>query len=273
MTEFVEIEFKGFRRDFFLNPEQYPFKKGDYAIIQAEKGIDIGKVYHFHFTDKIIGEIKESLKIIIRKATNEDITKLQENGKNEEEALNVCRNLAISYKHEMKILDAEYQFDHNKLSFYFIAEERIDFREMVKDLAAKYKTRIELRQIGARDEARRAGGCGICGIAKCCNTFINEFSPVTTQLAKEQHLTLNPLKLSGVCGKLKCCLLFEKEFYQEAKGKFPAIETIIKTDKGEGKVEKIDIFNEAVFVRFGDESCDKMSLIDVLNILKRVEHT
>ena len=267
MKEIVEIEFKRFRREFFLNPEQYPFKKGDYAIVQADKGEDMGNVHHFK--QNIIGEKSDQLKEIIRKALQEDINKLFENKKKEEEALRVCRKLSIKHEIVMKIIDAEYQLDHNKLTFYFTAEGRIDFRELVKDLAAEYKTRIELRQIGARDEARRTGGCGVCGMAKCCTTCITEFSPISTQLAKEQHLSLNPLKLSGVCGKLKCCLLFEKEFYQEAKGKFPAIETIIKTPKGTGKVEKIDIFNESVFVRYDDENLEKMSLIDVLNILKR----
>ncbi|MFC1562989.1 stage 0 sporulation family protein, partial [candidate division KSB1 bacterium] len=179
-----------------------------------------------------------------------------------------CRELSIKHNLVMKIIDAEYQFDHNKLTFYFTADGRIDFRELVKNLASIYKTRIELRQIGARDEAKRTGGCGVCGISKCCTACITEFSPITTQLAKEQSLTLNPLKLSGVCGKLKCCLMFEKEFYQEAKAKFPAIETIINTSKGTGKIEKIDIFNEAVSVRYDNDKIEKMSLIDVLNLLK-----
>jgi len=213
-------------------------------------------------------ESTNKLMEILRKANKDELEKLFKNREEEEEALKKCRELSIKHDLVMKIIDAEYQFDHNKLTFYFTADGRIDFRELVKNLASIYKTRIELRQIGARDEAKRTGGCGVCGISKCCTTCITEFSPITTQLAKEQHLTLNPLKLSGCCGKLKCCLLFEKEFYQEAKARFPAIETVIKTPHGDGKVEKIDIFNESVTVRYENDMCDKMSLIDVLNILK-----
>ena len=267
MKEIVEIEFKKFRREFFSNPEEYPFKKGDYAVVQADKGEDIGMVNHFK--QDPTGEKTDELKEIIRKAIREDINKLYENREKEEETLKVCRKLSIKHELAMKIIDAEYQLDQNKLTFYFTANGRIDFREMVKGLAAEYKTRIELRQIGVREESKRAGGCGICGMTKCCTTCITEFTPISTQLAKEQHLSLNPLKLSGVCGKLKCCLLFEKEFYKEAKGKFPDIETVINTPKGTGKVEKIDIFNESISVRYDDESLEKMSLIDVLNVLKR----
>ena len=232
-------------------------------------GIELGKVHHLKQT--VNGEKLESLKEIIRKGSREDILTLKENRKREEEALKVCRQLSLKHELVMKILDAEYQFDNNKLTFYFTADGRVDFRELVKNLASKYKTRIELRQIGARDEAKRIGGYGICGKQKCCVTCITEFTPITTQLAKEQHLSLNPMKLSGTCGKLKCCLLFEKEFYQEAKGKFPAIDTVIKTPNGTGRIVKIDIFNEALFIRYEDDSSEKMSLIDAMNLLKKLE--
>ncbi len=267
MNEIIEIEFKGFVREFFLNPEQYPFKKGDFAVVQADKGEDVGKVHHFKDCNN--SKDTKKLKEILRKASSEELKKLSNNRIKEIETLKKCRELSIKHNLVMKIIDAEYQFDYNKLTFYFTADGRVDFRELVKNLASIYKTRIELRQIGARDEAKRTGGCGVCGISKCCTTCITEFSPITTQLAKEQHLTLNPLKLSGVCGKLKCCLLFEKEFYQEAKAKFPAIETVIKTSKGIGKVEKIDIFNESIFVRYEDETTEKMSLIDALGQIKK----
>lgn len=266
MGNFTEIEFKGFRRDFYHNPEEYPFKKGEYAIVEADKGIDLGIVHQIK--QNINGLDTKEMKQVLRKATNEDIRKMEENRQTECTALIVCREKAIRHELPMKILDTEYQFDKNKLTFYFTADGRIDFRELVKDLAAEYKTRIELRQIGARDDAKRTGGYGMCGIQKCCTTCITEFTPITTQLAKEQHLALNPLKLSGVCGKLKCCLLYEKEFYENAKGRFPEINTIITTEKGKGRVQKIDIFNEAVHISLEDDTIEKMSLIDVMNLIK-----
>ena len=265
MNSFIEIEFKGFRREKYHNPEEYPFKRGEYAVVEADKGIDLGMVHQIK--QSLNGQKTTELKKILRKAVNEDLNRLEENRKTEGRALIVCREKVLKHKLPMKILDTEYQFDKNKFTFYFTADGRIDFRELVKDLASEYKTRIELRQIGARDDAKRTGGYGMCGIQKCCTTCITEFTPITTQLAKEQNLALNPLKLSGVCGKLKCCLLYEKEFYKDAKRKFPDVDTKIITEKGPGKVQKIDIFNEAVQIRFEDDTVEKMSLIDVMKLL------
>ena len=170
----------------------------------------------------------------------------------------------------MKLVDVEYQFDGNKITFYFTAEKRVDFRELVKDLASIYKVRIELRQIGVRDEAKRIGGYGLCGRKLCCTSFLTEFEPITTQCAKEQNLPLNPQKLSGLCGRLLCCLMFEREFYQDQSCKLPQINAQYKTPQGIGRVVKVDVFNECVTLYIGDSKFESFSL-EEMNKFKKIE--
>jgi cell fate regulator YaaT (PSP1 superfamily) len=160
-------------------------------------------------------------------------------------------------------VDAEFQFDCNKITFYFTADKRIDFRELVKELASVYKTRIELRQIGVRDEAKWIGGYGCCGLRLCCSTFIKNFEPISTQLAKEQNLSLNPTKISGNCGRLLCCLLYEKEIYHQALSSYPKVGSKYKTDKGEGVIDRINPFAECIMVKYEDGTEDKVSLLDI----------
>jgi cell fate regulator YaaT (PSP1 superfamily) len=183
--------------------------------------------------------------------------------------LQVCKELVHSHKLNMKLVDVEYQFDANKLTFFFTSDKRVDFRALVKDLASKYRTRIELRQISVREEARKLGGMGICGNSFCCGSFMCNFSPISTSDAKEQNLPMNPAKLSGVCGRLKCCILFEKGFYIDALKRFPPLDAPIETEKGTGYVDKLDIFNNYVFLRFDDDEYEQYDLDKINRFLKK----
>ena len=266
MSDVLEIIFKGNRKENYSNPQQFPFMVGDYAIVEADRGEDFGRVIQ---QGCILpeGETESALKKILRKANERDFKKIQENRRLEEEAFEVCKEKIVKHNLVMKLVDVEYQFDRNKLTFYFTAEKRVDFRELVKDLASTYRTRIELRQIGVRDEARRLGGYGPCGLPMCCISFLREFDPITTQCAKEQNLPLNPSKLSGVCGRLKCCLRFEIDFYQQANEQFPDVGSLVRTPEGEGVVERIDILKEEVYLKFGDNRVERYSLDEISNLL------
>lgn len=248
----IEILFKGERRDIYKNPQQFPFKIGDYAIVEAEKGEDLGVVNQLGSMlerKKVEGELRN----IIRKPTLKDLDFYRSNRKREKDAYRLCRGKIVDHGLDMKLVDVEYQFDGNKITFYFTAEKRVDFRELVKDLATIYKVRIELRQIGVRDEAKRIGGYGSCGRNLCCSTFLKEFEPITTQCAKEQNLPLNPQKLSGLCGRLLCCLMYERDFYRQQMDKLPAVGARYKTPAGVGVVTNVDVFSEKVTLSYTPE--------------------
>jgi len=248
----IEVIFKGERREIYANPQQFPFKIGDYVIVDAEKGEDLGLVH-------ILGSIMERKKSdapvrnIRRKATARDLEIFRENSRKEFAAYQLCRKKITAHGLDMKLVDVEYQFDGNKITFYFTAEKRIDFRELVKELAATYKVRIELRQIGVRDEAKRIGGYGSCGRKLCCTTFLKEFEPITTQSAKEQNLPLNPQKLSGLCGRLLCCIMYERDFYRQQMEKIPPVNTTYETPYGAGTVVEYDVFRETVTLQFSED--------------------
>jgi len=265
--DILEIGFKGQRREYFANPQQFPFKVGDFVIVEADRGEDLGSVVAIVGMAALRNIDPRELKKILRKAGPRDITRLQENRHLEEEALKVCEEKICKHGLNMKLVDAEYQLDRKKLTFYFTAEKRVDFRALVRDLAAVYRTRIELRQIGVRDEARRLGGYGPCGLRLCCTTFLKEFDPITTHLAKEQNLPLNPTKLSGVCGRLKCCLRYEKEFYEEAQQRFPDVNSQVQTPTGIGVVERIDFIREEVYLRFQNNRVERYSLDEISNLI------
>ncbi|MDW7681363.1 MAG: stage 0 sporulation family protein [bacterium] len=259
MSDYIEVVFKGERKEIYENPQQFPFKIGDYVIVEADKGEDLGEVNQI---GALLTMKKADAKLnkILRKADKEDIIKIHENREKERDAFYVCRKKIENHGLNMKLVDVEYQFDGNKITFYFTAERRVDFRELVKDLAGQYKVRIELRQIGVRDEAKRIGGFGICGRRLCCSSFLKEFHPITTQCAKEQFLPLNPQKLSGVCGRLMCCLNYERDYYLEILKKFPPIDSRVKTPKGEATLEKIDVFKQQAILKYGSEGYEYVSL-------------
>ncbi|MDZ7343285.1 MAG: regulatory iron-sulfur-containing complex subunit RicT [candidate division KSB1 bacterium] len=250
MTDHIEVKFKGERKAWYANPQQFPFRIGDVIIVEAEKGEDYGRVNQIASSALLPERDNTHLKKVLRRANENDLIRYQANKVAEQQALHVCREKVEQHGLMMKVTDCEYQLDGNKITFYFTADKRVDFRELVKDLAAIYHTRIELRQIGVRDEAKRLGGYGVCGRKLCCNAWIQEFAPITTQAAKEQNLPLNPSKLAGVCGRLKCCLMYERDFYNWAIARFPALAKPIKTEKGEGLILKIDIFKDTFTVKY-----------------------
>ncbi|MEJ2635684.1 MAG: regulatory iron-sulfur-containing complex subunit RicT [Calditrichia bacterium] len=258
-SELVEVAFKGNRTGIYTNPVEINLKTGDHVIVEAERGEDLGMVVALGRVVSLKDMKNEPLPVM-RLATPDDMKKLQENRGTEENAFEVCKERILHHNLNMKLVDVEYQFDRNKLTFYFTSDQRVDFRQLVRDLAGKYRTRIELRQIGVRDEAKRIGGYGTCGYKLCCSTFIREFEAITTQYAKEQLLPMNPSKLSGVCGRLKCCLAFEKVFYIQEMEKYPEVDKPIQTPHGKGMVDKIDIFHGAVYVRFPNEEIEKFAL-------------
>jgi len=266
MRDTVEVVFKGERKEIYANPQQFPFKINDYVIVEADKGEDLGIVSQVGAILSIKKK-DEKLKKILRKPEADDLKKLKENRKKEKDAFNICKEKIEKHQLIMKLVDVEYQFDGNKITFYFTAERRVDFRELVKDLAAIYKVRIELRQIGVRDEARRLGGYGICGRKLCCTSFIKEFEPITTQCAKEQNLPLNPQKLSGVCSRLMCCLLFERDFYLDVMREYPELESKINTEKGEATVVKIDVFARTVSLRYDNDEWETYTLEEVKKLV------
>jgi cell fate regulator YaaT (PSP1 superfamily) len=258
VAEIYLVEFKGSRKEYFVNPECLSIRPNDYVIVQAERGEDVGRVTKR--TSKEMVKLEKKLQKILRLATKEDSNKLEANREKEKECLKECERMISERNLQMKLVDAELQFDNNKITFYFTAEKRVDFRELVKELASTYKTRIELRQIGVRDEARRIGGFGVCGLPLCCATFIREFEPISTQLAREQNLSLNPAKISGNCGRLLCCLRYEKEHYEKSLPLYPKLGDKYETEKGEGVVEKINIFQEYMVVKHKTGEEEKITL-------------
>ncbi len=264
MAELYLVEFKGFRKEYFYNTYYHSLNVSDYVIIQAERGEDIGML-----KKKIGIEMDFSHttrpRSILRPASKEDVIELEKIREKENEHKNEIIDFIHKHGLPMRVIDAECQFDGSKMTVYFTADHRVDFRELVKDIAAHYKTRIELRQIGVRDEARRIGGFGICGREQCCSSFMVEFAPISTQQAREQDLPLNPSKISGNCGRLLCCLRYEAEIYAKCKKKFPPPGTGVKTKQGEGIIERIDVFNEEAIVRQPENIFFRTSAADILS--------
>lgn len=251
--EVVEATFKRHRKGYYLNSSELELEIGDFIIVEVEKGIDMGQVTQVGRL-VMLKDMKDEPRAIVRRADPADMQKMAHNREEESKAFFTAREYILRRNLNMKMVDVEYQFDTNKLTFFFTSDQRVDFRELVKDLASKYRTRIELRQISVREEARKLGGIGICGKQLCCASFMQNFSPITTNDAKEQNLPMNPSKICGVCSRLKCCLLYEKKFYTSSLKKFPPLDSAVKTDRGVGYVDKVDIFNDSVYIRFdGDE--------------------
>ena len=272
MQNIIQVRFKARRRGFFVNPLQFPFRINDLAIVEAEKGEDLGIVTQVGLPEGYRLSENGPLRKILRRANEAELSRFQANRACERRAFEVCKERIAAHGLRMKLVDCEFQFDNNKITFFFTAEKRVDFRELVKDLAAEYRTRIELRQIGVRDEARRLGGYGVCGRKLCCASWISEFVPVTTQAAKEQNLPLNPNKLAGVCGRLKCCLMYERGFYNQAIAQFPELAKKIQTSKGTGTIAKIDIFHDTVTVKFENHETEVLSLAAVREEIYKCEN-
>ncbi|MBI5324432.1 MAG: Signal peptidase-like protein [Ignavibacteriae bacterium] len=252
-TNFCEVTFKSKRRLLYKNSQMFSFTTGAFVIVEIDNGFDIGTVTACgeNASEKLKAQYKnvEPLYSILRLATLEDLDKLLKNTEDESAAINKTKHLVAKHKLDMKITDAEWQFDRQRLTIYFGAPQRIDFRELVKDLARTFKTRIELRQISTREEAKRLGGVGSCGRDLCCESFACEFCHVTLDHARIQQLSNNVTKLSGYCGRLKCCLLYEYESYNESMKKFPPVNSQVELEAGRGKIVKIDVFRDVVYVQ------------------------
>jgi cell fate regulator YaaT (PSP1 superfamily) len=253
---FVEIEFRGRRRITYVNPEQYPLTAKTAVVVQADRGIDLGYVNlaEERFEELNQTNVEEGVEpeAVLRLAQPEDFEKLAENVEFEQEARSFYREEVKRLTLEMKLVEVECQLDRRKLTFYFTADGRVDFRELVKSLAQKFHTRIDLRQIGARDESKRLGGIGICGRELCCSSWIREFKPVTTSMMKDQHMILNPQKNTGPCGKLRCCLRFEVDQYRELNLLFPKMGMSVKGPRGRGRVAKFSYNWEHIGVEWED---------------------
>ena len=233
---------------YYFSPKNLEIKSGDHVIVETARGVEYGNVV-LPPRDVEDEKVVQPLKEVIRIANAQDDKKEESNRKREKEAYQICLKKIKEHGLEMKLIDVEYTFDNNKVLFYFTADGRIDFRELVKDLAAIFKTRIELRQIGVRDETKILGGIGICGRALCCHTYLSEFAPVSIKMAKEQNLSLNPTKISGVCGRLMCCLKNEEETYEELNRKLPVVGDRVNTPDGlRGEVQSVNVLRQLVKV-------------------------
>lgn len=248
MAKVIGVRFRNAGKVYYFAPEQYDINQGDHVVVETARGIEYGYVVlgvKEVEDDKII----QPLKPVMRVATPEDDEKAEKNREKEREAFKICQEKIRKHQLDMKLIDAEYTFDNNKVLFYFTADGRIDFRELVKDLAAVFKTRIELRQIGVRDETKILGGIGICGRPLCCHSYLSDFVPVSIKMAKEQNLSLNPTKISGVCGRLMCCLKNEQETYEDLNSRLPYVGDHVTTADGfKGEVQSLSVLRQLVKV-------------------------
>ena len=255
MVRIIGVRFRKAGKIYFFSPADMDIQVGQHVIVETARGVEYGNVV---LGPKDVEESKvvQPLKTVIRVATPEDDITEANNKEKEKKAFEICLEKIKKHGLEMKLIDTEYTFDNNKVLFYFTADGRIDFRELVKDLAAVFKTRIELRQIGVRDETKALGGISICGRPLCCNSYMPEFVPVSIKMAKEQNLSLNPTKISGVCGRLMCCLKNEEETYEELNSRLPNVEDYVTTDDGyRGEVQSVSVLRQLVkvIVEIGDE--------------------
>lgn len=272
MSKVIGVRFKRPGKVYFFDAGNINVKAKDKVIVETAMGQEMGEVV---INNKSLtnNKIKASLKPIIRVATEKDLKHFTENKEKEKEAFKICEEKIKKHKLGMHLVDASYTFDNAKLLFYFTADNRIDFRELVKDLASIFKTRIELRQIGVRDQVRRIGGNGVCGRELCCCTFLNNFDTVSIKMAKEQNIALNPAKISGNCGRLMCCLRYEQEAYEEKLKKLPKVGAIVKTADGEGTVDSIEILKGIVRVKIkdGEDTFYKKYPASEIKIIKNIE--
>lgn len=269
MIKVIGVRFKKAGKIYYFDPADMDIQKDTYVVVETARGIEFGEC--------VIGikEISESdivapLKSVLRIATNEDIDKHFKNKEKEKDAFEICLKKIQEHGLTMKLIDVEYTFDNNKVIFYFTADGRVDFRELVKDLATIFKTRIELRQIGVRDEAKMLGGLGPCGRPMCCSSFLGDFASVSIKMAKEQNLSLNPTKISGICGRLMCCLNYEQSTYEDIRKRMPKVGSIVKTSEGSGEVFSNNIVKESVKVKMkkGEEEVIEEFKIESVELIK-----
>lgn len=257
MTKVIGVRFRTAGKIYFFSPGKFDIRQGDHVIVETARGVEYGRVVVG--TKKVKDEeVVQPLKSVIRVATEQDKKAEEKNREKEKEAFKICQEKIRKHGLEMKLIDAEYTFDNNKVLFYFTADGRIDFRELVKDLAAVFRIRIELRQIGVRDETKIRGGIGICGRPLCCHTYLSEFAAVSIKMAKEQNLSLNPTKISGVCGRLMCCLTNEEENYEELNSQLPSVGDTVTTSEGlTGTVHSLSVLRKLVKVVVNLENDEK----------------
>lgn len=275
MVKVVGVRFKRAGKIYYFNPEDKEINQDEYVIVETARGIEFGRCV-VETKEVSENDIVSPLKSVIRKATKEDIKKHKENKEKEKDAFQICLNKIDEHKLSMKLIDVEYTFDNNKIIFYFTAQGRVDFRELVKDLATVFRTRIELRQIGVRDEAKMVGGIGPCGRVLCCHKFLGDFAPVSIKMAKEQSLSLNPAKISGLCGRLMCCLNYEQNTYERIREKLPRVGSIVDTPEGRGEVVANSVVKERVTIKVSEkdgEALKNVKLFDTVLVEGSYEGT
>ncbi len=265
MARVIGVKFKESGKSYYFDPRDTELKQGDEVIVETARGMEYGVVAH-GVKEIPDDEVIQPLREVVRAATDADREQLKKNKEKEREAFLICEEKIAAHKLEMKLVDVEYTFDSNKILFYFTADGRIDFRELVKDLASVFRTRIELRQIGIRDEAKMLGGIGICGRGLCCSTFLEGFHPVSIKMAKEQGLSLNPTKISGNCGRLMCCLKYEQNCYDELAKITPSAGAIVMTPDGKGVVHSVLMLKGIITVRLDNETDGELSQYNLKDI-------
>lgn len=271
MTKVIGVRFRTAGKIYYFGPKDIEFKRSEHVIVETARGVEFGTVVlpNMDVDDE---KITQPLKNVIRKATNDDIEREKRNREKEKDAYKICQEKILKHGLEMKLINAEYTFDNNKVLFYFTADGRVDFRELVKDLASVFRTRIELRQVGVRDETKILGGMGICGRPLCCHTYLSDFAPVSIKMAKEQSLSLNPAKISGICGRLMCCLQNESQVYEELNRKLPRVGEIVSDPDGlKGEVRDINVLKQTVkvVVEIDDEKELREYKVDELKFKNR----
>lgn len=259
MVKIIGVRFKSIGKIYYFNPDGLDISLGESVIVETARGIECGEVV---IAEREIDESEFSspIKPVIRIASSQDFDVIEKNKKREQDAFKICEEKIKKHDLKMNLIDVECTFDNNKILFYFTAESRVDFRELVKDLASVFRTRIELRQIGVRDEAKKLGGLGICGQPFCCSRFLGEFQPVSIKMAKEQSLSLNPTKISGTCGRLMCCLKYEQESYEELLKITPKVGAVVKTADGRGVVEEVNLLTGKLRVKM--DKTDAVATVD-----------
>lgn len=271
MVKVVGVRFKKAGKIYYFDPDEFDIDIGSNVIVETARGIEYGLVV-LPVKEVEENEIVAPLKKVIRVATQEDQEHEEQNERKEKEALEICLQKIKEHNLSMKLIDVEYTFDNNKVLFYFTADGRVDFRELVKDLAMVFKTRIELRQIGVRDESKMMGGLGICGRVLCCKSFLGEFQPVSIKMAKEQGLSLNPAKISGTCGRLMCCLKYEQDAYEDILRRAPKVGAVVSTPEGQGVITDTNLLKETVKVKLdkGNDTDLVIYKVDEIKVIRDV---